>query len=189
MAPISNPDPSSDGGRPLTPKEARFVEEYLVDVNGSAAAARAGYSKKTGYVVASRLLKKVQVQRALKAAIEARSKRTQVTADQVLAELAIIGFSDIRHLVDAKGALLSVADLPDSVARSVSSVEVIRREGKDDEPDEYTHKVKLWDKGKALELIARHLGMLVDKVEHSGKNGAPLEVVFGGRYAATKARG
>ena len=52
MAPISNPDPSSDGGRPLTPKEARFVEEYLVDVNGSAAAARAGYSKKTGYVVA-----------------------------------------------------------------------------------------------------------------------------------------
>src|SRR5271168_284940 len=73
----------------LTPKRARFVEEYLVDVNGKAAAIRAGYSPKNAEVQASRLLSYVKVRVALQDAMQARSKRTQVTADRVIAEYAV----------------------------------------------------------------------------------------------------
>src|SRR5215469_1569992 len=79
----------------LTPKQSRFVEEYLVDLNGKQAAIRAGYSPKTAEVQASRLLRYAQVQAALKAAMEARSKRTQITADRVVTELAKLAFANL----------------------------------------------------------------------------------------------
>jgi phage terminase small subunit len=67
----------------LTAKQARFVEEYLVDLNGKQAAIRAGYTSKTAEVQASRLLRHATVQAALKAAMQARSKRTTVAANRV----------------------------------------------------------------------------------------------------------
>ena len=71
-----------------TSKQSRFVQEYLVDLNGKQAAIRAGYSAKTAEVQASRLLRNAKVQQALQAAMQARSRRTEVTADRVVAEFA-----------------------------------------------------------------------------------------------------
>ncbi len=68
----------------LTPKQARFVEEYLVDLNATQAAIRAGYSPKTAYSQGERLLKNVEVHRAIQEAQEARSERTGITQDEVI---------------------------------------------------------------------------------------------------------
>jgi Terminase small subunit len=82
-------------GLALTPKQARFVEEYQVDLNGTQAALRAGYSHKTADQQASRLLTNVKVQEALQAAITARSQRTEIKADWVIGELAKIDLQGV----------------------------------------------------------------------------------------------
>src|ERR1700746_3486508 len=87
----------------LTPKQSRFVEEYLVDLNGKQAAIRAGYSANTAEVQASRLLRIVKIQVALSAAMRARSRNTEVTPDRVLAELAKIGFANMRDYWPKEG--------------------------------------------------------------------------------------
>lgn len=83
----------------LTPKRQRFVEEYLVDLNATQAAIRAGYSPISAHAEGGRLLNDVKVAEALKAAMDARSARTEITADRVLRELAKLGFADIRKAV------------------------------------------------------------------------------------------
>lgn len=83
----------------LTPKQARFVEEYLVDLNATQAAIRAGYSARTAEQQGSRLLRNVQVAASVAAGQQDRSGRTEITADRVLQELAKIGFADIRKAV------------------------------------------------------------------------------------------
>lgn len=87
------------GSMALTPKKARFVEEYLVDLNATQAAIRAGYSTKTAYSQGQRLLKDVEVAAAIQAAQAKRSEKTGITAARVIEELAKIGFSDIRKAV------------------------------------------------------------------------------------------
>src|ERR1700751_1632756 len=83
-------------------RRSRFVEEYILDLNGKQAAIRAGYSPKTAEVQASRLLRNVKVQVALEDAIQARSRRTQITADSVVTELAKLAFSNIFDLVTVR---------------------------------------------------------------------------------------
>ncbi len=68
----------------LTPKQACFVEEYLIDLNATQAAIRAGYSPKTAEVQGSRLLGNVTVREAVEAGMKARSKRTEITQDEVI---------------------------------------------------------------------------------------------------------
>lgn len=173
----------------LTLKQERFVSEYLVDLNGTQAAIRAGYSKKTANEQSAQLLAKLSIQEAVKAQIDARSARTEITQDMVLTELAKIGFSDIRKVVqwgptelrvvlDKDGGdsgktapyhgvrLINVEDIDDDTAAAISEVS----HGKDG------LKVKLHDKKGALVDIGRHLGMFKDRVEHTGKNGGPIEV-------------
>lgn len=83
----------------LTPKQKAFVAEYLIDLNASAAARRAGYSEKTAHSIGDENLRKPEIAAAIASAQGERSKRTEVTADRVLKELAKIGFSDIRKAV------------------------------------------------------------------------------------------
>jgi len=166
----------------LTPKQAAFVKEYLVDLNQTAAAVRAGYSEKTASVQAVRLMGLPQVKEAIEAEMAKRSERTEITQDRVLQELARVGFSDIRKLFTEAGSLKRPEEWDDEAAAFVSSIEVVVRKvpGGDEDEVEHIHKVKLWDKNSALEKIARHLGMLNDKmkVEHSGVDGAPLVPVL-----------
>ena len=86
----------------LTDKQRRFVEEYLVDLNATQAAIRAGYSKHTAQEQSSRLLSNVMVQRAVAEGRKCQQERTGITADRVLQEIAHIALADARELVDVK---------------------------------------------------------------------------------------
>ncbi|MFV1536942.1 terminase small subunit [Phaeobacter sp. JH204B] len=160
----------------LTPKQKRFVEEYLVDLNATQAAIRAGYSAKTAHSVGHENLRKPEIAKALKDAQSKRSDRTEITQDRVLQELARIGFADIRKAVawgsapdgsiDDEGnpALYPVelkpsTEVDNETAAAISEVSLTAQ----------GVKLKMHDKLSALEKIARHLGML----EGSGRGEDP----------------
>lgn len=158
----------------LNEQQALFVLEYLIDLNGTQAAIRAGYSEKNASSIAYQLLKKTPVQEAIQEQMEARARRTLVTADMVVNELAKIGFADIRKMFTPAGHLRSIDGLEDDIAGAVSQVEVVvRPSGERDEDDnpmvEHVHKIKLNDKKGALELLGKHMKMWTDKTEHSGE--------------------
>ncbi|MDV4167802.1 terminase small subunit [Rhodovulum sp. FJ3] len=178
---------SSEKEKALTPKQARFVEEYLIDLNATQAAIRAGYSEKTAYSMGQRLLKNVEVQKAIAAAQSKRSDRVGVQAEDVLRELVRVGMSDLRKAFTADGKLRPLNELDDDTASAISSVKVVTRpSGEVDEHGnravEYVHEVKLWDKNSALEKIAKHLGMYVERVEHTSPDGtmtpAPAVAIY-----------
>lgn len=151
--------------RPLTPKQARFVSEYLVDLNATQAAIRAGYSARTAAEQGFENLTKPQIADAIAVHQKAREARTGVTADRVISELARIAFGNQRAVMTwgADGvSLRESTELTDDEAALVSEVaETVSAAGNG-------LKLKTHDKVKALELLGKHLGMFVDKVEHSG---------------------
>lgn len=148
----------------LNPKQQRFVAEYLVDLNATQAAIRAGYSAHTAESQGSRLLRKDKVQEAIRAGRERIAKRIEVTQERVLQELARLAFGDIRKLFASDGRMLRPHELDDDTAAMLAGVEVKMVAAGDDMVDEL-RKVRAWDKARALELLARHLGMLNDKLE------------------------
>jgi phage terminase small subunit len=156
----------------LTPKQRQFVEEYLVDLNATQAAIRAGYSRKTARSIAEENLTKPDIAEAIRIAMEARAERTRVAADRVLVELGRIAFSNIRTLFDEKGALRNIAELSEDEAAALAAVEVSEifgGRGEDRRLIGCMRKVRLWDKCAALELAMRHLGLLKERVEHAGE--------------------
>lgn len=178
------------GTRPsLTPKQQRFVDEYLVDLNATQAAIRAGYSAATANEQGSQNLAKLSISDAIAAARAEQSARTGITADRVLAELAKIGFADIRkavrwssnvavaapdersvddiledgpelrHAITNQVELIDSTDIDDDTAAAIAEVSMT---------DKGSLKVKFHDKKGALTELGRHLGIFTDKVEHSG---------------------
>lgn len=152
----------------LNEKQNRFVQEYLIDLNATAAAKRAGYSEKTAYSQGQRLLKNVEVQAALQDAVALREKRTSITQDKVLTELARIAFAngtDYARVVHNKQGLAAV-DLTDTDALDDDKKAAISciKEGK------FGIEVSSYDKLRALELLGKHLGMFG---EHAGGGGGP----------------
>ena len=154
----------------LTQKQQTFVREYLVDLNATQAAIRAGYSEKTAAEIGAENLRKPQIAAAVQIAMDERSARTEITADNVLRELAKIGFADIRKLFTPLGTLIPVSDLDDDAAACLSSIEITTRKvrGGDDDELEEVSKVKLWDKRAALVDLGKHLKLFTDNVQHSG---------------------
>jgi phage terminase small subunit len=149
-------------------KRHRFVEEYLIDLNATQAAIRAGYSEKTAYSVGEEILKKPEVQNAISAALAERSEKTKITAERVVQELAALAFTDFRKAVawGPDGVTLLPSDgLSDGEAAIIAEVTETRSETGG------SIKAKRYDKLKALELLGRHLGMFSDKVDlkHSGE--------------------
>jgi phage terminase small subunit len=152
----------------LTPRQERFVEEYLIDLNATAAATRAGYSGKTAEQQGPRLLGNVGVRSAIEAAQRARSERVQVTADTVLRELLRLATVDIAGAFDEDGALLPIHDIPEDVRRAIAGIEVDEikeRVGGEHTITGYTKKVKFWDKRGSLELLGKHLKLFTDRLE------------------------
>ncbi|MDR1515435.1 MAG: terminase small subunit [Synergistaceae bacterium] len=144
----------------MTPKQTRFVEEYLIDMNATQAAIRAGYAENTAYSVGQRLMKNVETE--INSALAERSKRTGVTADRVVQELARIAFVDTRQIFEwgPDGVTLRPSDeLTDDEAAIVAEVSETRSAVGG------SIKAKRFDKLKALELLGSHLGMFNDKVE------------------------
>lgn len=160
----------------LTDRQARFVDEYIVDLNAKQAAIRSGYSKKTAEVQGSRLLSNAKVADAIAKRQKERGERTQLTADRVIKELGRIALGDIRSLFDERGNLRRPSELSADEAAMLSSVEVVTRSIGDGQI-EYVHKLKAWDKVSALDKLMRHLGeYAADKHEVTGKNGGPIEL-------------
>jgi len=153
-------------GVSLTDKQKTFIDEYLIDLNATQAAIRAGYSKDTAQQMGSENLSKPVIQSAIKDAMAERQKRTQVTSDMVIAELAKIAFLDIRDAYDNEGQLFNIKDMPEDVARAIGGLDYTVT-ANDGEKTGVTSKIKLIDKKGSLELLGRHLKMFTDKVDHT----------------------
>jgi len=150
---------------PLTPKQQRFVDEYLVDLNATQAARRAGYSEATARQMGAENLSKPVIQEAIGAAVRRRAERVEVQADDVLRELARLGFSDLRDFSSwgPEGVTLRPSeDLPADLARCVQEVSQTISQGGG------SIRFKLHSKTEALQLLGKHLGLFKEQVEHSG---------------------
>lgn len=148
----------------LTEKQQRFVDEYLIDLNATQAAIRAGYSVKTAQEQSARLLSKVMVQQAIAEQMAERSKRTGVNQDRVVLELAKIAFVNAADVINAEDATIKIGATSDDTA-AIQSVKVKVIPTKEGEGIE--REVRLNDKLKALELLGKHLGMWNDKLDVS----------------------
>lgn len=145
----------------LTPKQKRFVAEYLVDLNATAAAIRAGYSKKTAEVIGYENLRKPQIKTAINQAMQDQQKRTEITQDMVISELAKLGFFDIRKMFDKDGKPLEISQLDNDTAAALVGLDVqdvYEFNGDEKQFVGYVKKYKMADKIRALELLGKHTG-------------------------------
>lgn len=162
----------------MTPKQEAFCREYLIDLNGTQAAIRAGYSVKGAHVQAAQLLSNPKVSEHLQTLMMERAQRTEIDADWVLKRLAQDATADLADLYDEHGNLKPVGEWPMAFRTGlVAGVETAQeRDGDDPEGNPVyvtVRKVKLMDRTKLLEMIGRHvnIGAFKDKIEHSGKVG------------------
>lgn len=168
----------------LNKRQNLFVAEYLIDLNATQAAIRAGYSEKTAEQMGYQLLQKTSVQEAIQEAMKFREQRTQITQDRVLAELAKIAFADgtdfarlttgtVKKKIwnedtedydetDVDEQFVQFVDtdnLPPEKKAAISGIKETR----------HGIEVQSYDKLRALELIGKHLGMYKDKIEVTGE--------------------
>jgi phage terminase small subunit len=165
---MSDADNSSKR-RPLNARQQAFVREYLVDRVAVSAARRAGYGSPE--VAGPRMLRNALIHAAVVQAESQQAKRLEVKADDVISEIKRLAFSNIPDaLLSNGGRGMSTADLkalPPEVSRAISSVEM----DVDAEGTPFVAKIKFWDKGRALDQLARHLSLYHDKVELSVDDG------------------
>ena len=154
----------------MTEAQKRFCDEYLIDLNATRAY-KVAYKRckkdETANVNGSKLLRNAKVKEYIAQKQAEIQKRTEITQDRVLKELAKIAFGDIRKLYTDNGALRNIVDLEDDIAGAISSLETLEKYegyGEDRERIGDTQKVKMLDKTKALELLGRHLGIFNDKL-------------------------
>lgn len=148
------------GGK-LTKKQQRFVDEYLIDLNATQAAIRAGYSVKTADAIGCENLTKPNIQQSIAEKMAERSKRTGVNQDRVVLELAKIAFVRMTDVVDSSGRIRDNATDDD-----LSCIESIKYKESDNEyGGSVEREVKVASKLKALELLGKHLGMWNDKLD------------------------
>lgn len=143
----------------LTDSQERFVQEYVVDLNGTQAAIRAGYSADTAREQASRLLTNVAIQSAIKEEKEKYAKLVQIEAYRVIRELVTLAFSDVtKFSYDRKtGAVIASPDSPADATRAIASVKRKIRYGAAGE--EHEVDIRLWSKTEALKLLGQYLSL------------------------------
>ncbi|WP_440997654.1 terminase small subunit [Arhodomonas sp. SL1] len=142
----------------ITDKQEAFAREYLVDLNASQAAIRAGYSLKTAGQVGHQLLGKPAVAERIAELKAERERRLEVNADTVVRELARIGLMDPRKLFHADGTPRAVTELDDATAAAIHSLEVARIGNSEVEVGQVL-KYRLSDKVAALDKLMKHFGM------------------------------
>lgn len=155
----------------LTPKQERFVAEYLVDLNATAAAMRAGYKEKTAAQEGYKLLQKPSVADAIQEERANLSKRTEITQDMVIEELAKIAFANGTMYAKVAGGnvvLTETDELTEDQKAAVSGI----KEGK------FGIEVSTYDKVKALELIGKYLGIFEARTQKGNDGGNPLTAIL-----------
>lgn len=142
----------------LTAKQQTFVEEYLIDLNATQAAIRAGYSAKNADKIGSELLGKTRVAEAVSMAMAERSRRTGINQDRILQEIAKLALVNIDDVVDLRTGKVKGSATKEDLA-CIQSIKI--------KPTEFgeEREIKFYDKKGSLELAGKHLGMFKDKVE------------------------
>lgn len=155
----------------LNKKQKRFVEEYLIDLNATQAAIRAGYSPKTAKEIGSENLTKPNIKSEIDKAMAERSKRTGINADRILQELGKLGFVNIADVVDLETGKVKDSASDEDLA-CIQSIKI--------KPTEWgtEREVKFYDKKSTLELMGKHLGMWTNKVDMT----ADMNIVFEDDY-------
>ena len=159
----------------LTEKQKRFIEEYLIDLNATQAAIRAGYSPNSARDIGSENLTKPDIRARIDEALAERSKRTGINADRVLREIARIAFVNAADVINFDSATIAEGASTDDTA-AIASVKVKTIPTADGEGVE--REIRLADKLKALELCGKHLGMFKDNPEAN----IPVTVVINYDY-------
>ena len=141
----------------LTKKQQRFIEEYLIDLNATQAAIRAGYSVASAKEIASENLTKPNIQKEIAKAMAERSKRTGISQDRVVQELAKLAFVNISDVVDLSTGLIKKTATAEDLA-CIQSIKI--------KPTEYgeEREIKFYDKKGSLESLGKHLGMYDNKL-------------------------
>lgn len=147
----------------LTLKQKMFIDEYLVDLNATQAAIRAGYSPKTAKDIASQNLAKLNIRIEIDKRMAERSKRVGMNADRVLQELGKLAFVKIEDVIDFETGRIK----PTATSEDLAAIQSIKIK-----PGEYgtEREIKFYDKKATLELLGKHLGLWTDKqeIEHTG---------------------
>ena len=146
-------------------KQDLFVKEYLKDLNGTQAYIRAGYKVKNenvAAVYASKLLRKPKVQEKIQAAMKEREKRTEITQDRVLNEIANLAFTDRTGIVNLKNNSLIIKNFDELSEEQKACISGVKE-------TKYGIEVTFYNKEKALEMLGRHLGMFTEKLEVKGE--------------------
>ena len=171
----------------LTPKQMRFVDEYLVDLNATQAAIRAGYSTKTAAFIGAQNLKKLQIAEEISRRQKDLQRRTEVTQDRVVKELARIAFADMTDYAQVETRMIEKDDGTEVSYQAVALKETAELSAEQRaalagiKQGANGIEVKLHDKIKALELLGRHIGMFNDKLSLSGADGGPLTFRWEGK--------
>ncbi|WP_151711241.1 terminase small subunit [Acinetobacter junii] len=160
----------------LTPKQQRFVEEYLIDLNATQAAIRAGYSENTAKEIGSENLTKPNIARAIAEAQAKREERTKIDADYVLKRLVEIDQMDALDIMDENLNMKPLKEWPKIWRQYINNVESIELS----DGEGWLKKIKWPDKVKNLELLGKHVsvGAFKDKIEHTGPNGGDINVTI-----------
>ena len=163
----------------LTEQQRLFCAEYLIDFNASRAAREAGYAPSTAASYIYKLLNTSEIQAELRRLIDERARRTLLTADRVILELAAVAYSNHDHYrVDEGGNVVLSEDADPLAHRAIASVKRKTRSlGRgEDRIEESEVEIRLWDKVAALKLLAMHLGLLDKRVTVAGDPEKPLRV-------------
>ncbi len=158
----------------LTPKQEQFVREYLVDLNATQAAIRAGYSPKGATVQAARLLANVNVAAAVNGAKAERATETRIDAAWVLRRLAAEAEADVADLYDDNGKIKPVHDWPkiwrQGLVAGIETEQLFDGRGDEREQIGTLHKIRLSDRIRRLELIGKHIGVnaFQETIHHTG---------------------
>lgn len=167
----------------LTDKQIRFCEEYLIDLNATQAAIRAGYSQKTAHSIGAENLIKPEIQAEIQKKQKELSERTGITAERVLQELADIGFHNIKDFVNGNNSILELKYLDERKTAAVSKVKTtitsktVMEGGQPKAVTEATTEIALHNKISALELIGKHIGLF----ERDNKQKASITNITGMR--------
>lgn len=160
----------------MTERQKRFCDEYLIDLNATQAAIRAGYSPNAAKEIGCENLIKPNIKNTIDKALAERSKRTGLNAERVITELAKIAFVNPADVIDFTSAtVLSDAKRDDTAAISSVKMKTIPSE----DGDITEREVKTYDKIKALELLGKHLGIFTEKIDASVDTELTIKIDYG----------
>ena len=159
--------------RNLTHQQRVFAESYLGSNDPVAAAKEAGYAEATCKTAKLGVLPNPNIQAAINIAREAQLNRIRIGSDDVVTELAQMGFVNILDLYDEYGRILPLELIPKHLGAAIHTIKEVV-----DQHLNVTTTIKLHNKIDSLKLLAQHLGMLVDRKEITGVNGGPVSIAI-----------